>query len=151
MGFIKSYQELEEIYGKEAEHPNSNYSHLAWKMRVVSDETLLGYWRWVTTQLVREFEAMNDLQRQQAKKRDTEHLIEIGYLIRSDKSSILRVSSEPPGFRKPPNSPEKRETMLCESCHKPIEECRAEMDAIAEQNQQGSCELGPDCDGTRCR
>jgi hypothetical protein len=40
---------------------------------------------------------------------------------------------------------------VCDCCLRPISECEAEMDAIAEQNELGSCEFGPDCDGTLCR
>jgi hypothetical protein len=38
----------------------------------------------------------------------------------------------------------------CAACGKPTAECEAEKDAIAEQNERGCCEFGPDCDGTRC-
>ena len=39
---------------------------------------------------------------------------------------------------------------LCPSCHKTGAECEDEKNAIAEQNERGCCEFGPDCDGTLC-
>ena len=39
----------------------------------------------------------------------------------------------------------------CMSCGETVEDCRAEQAAIQDQNEQGACDYGPDCDGTKCR
>lgn len=48
-------------------------------------------------------------------------------------------------------SGEDRKPSACSSCGKQQDECDAEQAAIQEQNERGSCEFGPDCDGTLCK
>lgn len=40
---------------------------------------------------------------------------------------------------------------VCPHCSRPQDACDAEQAADAEHQSQGSCELGPDCDGIRCK